>query len=507
MQTKDLPSEAPPAVPLARTARHAGRRWYATPLVVIGAVTLLAGGLRLYQLSTPRQFVFDEVYYAKDGCFDAGIDYRDCQLDAAREQTVTVHPPLGRWIIAGSVALFSEPEDFHCAPDAEDTRTCDPFGFRFASALMGTLSVMLVAILAYRLFGSVLWAGVAGLLLAVENLNFVQSRISMVDIFVATFVVAGFLFLVLDRRWIERRTPPPEELTPEEEAEAVLLGLPPDRPPSPIFRPWRLAAGIAFGAAVASKWSGVTALLAAILLAYAWERSRRADVGLPAPLREAVRDESFGIVLFLVVVPLAVYLASYLEWLARNDWSLAAWWELHRGMASFSIELRSPHPYASRPWTWPLMIRPVAYYFDQTGPEGARLSAEILGMGNPAIFWGGIPALLYTLLAWVRRKDSRAGLIFTVFAVQYFAWFLAQRTSFFFYMTPITPFIVLAGVYALRDLAGVRMGAERSRVLAPLAAFAVAVAVLVFVFFLPVLTGRPIPYPDWRLRMWFPSWI
>ena len=80
-----------------------------------------------------------------------------------------------------------------------------PFGWRVASATVGTLSVLLLGILAYQLWGSSLWAGVAALLLATESMNFVQSRISMLDIFVTFWVVAGFLCLALDRRWIERR--------------------------------------------------------------------------------------------------------------------------------------------------------------------------------------------------------------------------------------------------------------------------------------------------------------
>ena len=69
----------------------------------------------------------------------------------------------------------------------------------------------------------------------------------MPDQFMLMTIGAGFLFLVLDREWIERRTPPPPEPTEEE----LELHLPPDRPPSPIFRPWRMGAGVALGAATA----------------------------------------------------------------------------------------------------------------------------------------------------------------------------------------------------------------------------------------------------------------
>ncbi|HJP66921.1 MAG TPA: phospholipid carrier-dependent glycosyltransferase, partial [Actinomycetota bacterium] len=334
--------------------------------------------------------------------------------------------------------------------------------------------------------------------------NFVQSRTSMLDIFLTTFVVGGFLCLVLDRRWIDRRTGPPQTYRAQARDE---LPLPPDRPPSPLFRPWRLLAGVAFGAALATKWSGGLALLAGILLAFAWERSRRAEIGLAHPWWEALRDELFGLSLFLVLVPAAVYLASYARYFADHGFDLAAWYQVQRGMAEFSIQLRASHPYASRPWSWMLMTRPVAYFYKGAGSGASATSAEILGIGNPVVFWLGIPALLWTAVAWVRRRDWRAGLIMVAFSVQYFPWFLAARTAFLFYMAPITPFMVMGGTYALRDLWEARIGDTEARAFGPLVPLLIVASVGMFAFFFPVLIGQTMSYQAWHTRMWFRSWI
>jgi dolichyl-phosphate-mannose-protein mannosyltransferase len=474
-----------------RSARLRRRPWYARPFAIIAAVTALAGGLRFYHLSSPGDHYFDEVYYAKDACFDAGVPYRECGLDSPGEQTFTAHPPLGRWIIAGGIALFGN----------------RPFGWRAASAAFGTLSVLLVSILAFRLFRSALWAGAAGLLLATESLNFVQSRISMLDIFLAAFVVAGFLFLALDRGWIQRRTPAP---TPAEDDDALLLSLPPDRPPAPILRPWRLAAGVALGAAVATKWSGGAALAGAIVLALGWERSRRKQVGLPHPWREAIRDEGFSIFLFMVILPILVYAATYARWWADHGVAIADWWGTQVHMADFHLGLRKEHAYSSRAWQWILLSRPVAYYYVcfRESASGCLAPAHILGIGNQAIFWGSLVTIPYVGYSWWRRRDWRAGLVVVAFVSQYLPWFFAARTNFLFYMTPVTPFMVLAAVYALRDLSELRTGPERTRTVAIIAAaILAAVAVGLFVFFLPVLTGRTISHGAWRARMWFDSWI
>ena len=367
--------------------------------------------------------------------------------------------------------------------------------------MAGTFSVTLLAILAYELFGSALWAGIAGLLLATENLNFVQSRMSMLDIFLTFFVVAGFLFVVLDRRWIRRRTPAPEPMEPTEET--ALLALPPDRPPAPILRPWRVAAGLAFGAALATKWSGGPALLGGILLTLGWERTRRKDIGLRRPLLEAIRDESFGVFAFMIVLPLLVYVASYATWFADNGFSVRAWLSVQRGMLDYSVHLRAAHPYASRAWKWPLLIRPVAYYY-KSGSKPST-SAEVLGMGNPIVFWTCVAAVPYVAWAWLKRKDWRATLLTTAYFTQYLPWYLAARTAFFFYMAPITPFMVLALSYVLRDVAGVQGGEHPARKI--LAGFIVFACVATFVFFFPVLIGRVLSYDHWRWRMWFGSWI
>jgi dolichyl-phosphate-mannose--protein O-mannosyl transferase len=473
----------------SRVERFAKKPWYLRPWVMLLIVAALAGGLRFWHLSDPKGYIFDEVYYAKDGCYDAGYPYKQCKLDAPGEQTVTVHPPIGRELIALSIRLWGNNE----------------FGWRFGSAVAGTLSVVLLALLAWKLFDSVAWGYAGGILLATESLNLVQSRVSMLDIYIALFVVAGFLFVVLDRYWIERRTP----ALPQTNVE-LLLYQPPDSVPSPIFRPWRIAAGVAFGLATATKWSGGTALIGGIILVFAWECTRRRRAGVENPVWKALKWEGFGIFVFMVLIPAVVYFFSYTRWFLDHHWDLKAWASLQHEMATFSLGLRSPHPYASPAWKWILMWRPVAYYFQCPQKVGGNCitTQAIVGMGNPFVFWGTVITFPYAVWAWMKKRDWRAGLVVVAFAVQYLPWFFAKRTSFLFYMTPVTPFMVLIIVYALRDLSKVRVSVGlQERSLAPVSAGLVVVSVAMFAFFFPVLVGMTTSWGAWHLRMWFPSWV
>ena len=127
------------------------------PVVAILAVTAIAGVLRFTHLSRPPELFFDENYYAKAGCILIGDSDKVCKVDSNDEHYWRdnkwdvgswVHPPLGKWTIGMGEKVFG----------------MTPFGWRFSSAVAGTLIVTMVAIIAQLLFGSALWTFVAGLL-------------------------------------------------------------------------------------------------------------------------------------------------------------------------------------------------------------------------------------------------------------------------------------------------------------------------------------------------------
>lgn len=481
--------------PRRETLLEAFRRWLNRPAVAIVAVGLIAAGVRFVHLSYPHDRIFDEIYYSKSGCIFLGYSNERCDVASADEKFWRrergdvgdwVHPPLGKWIIAGGELAFGT----------------ESFGWRVSAAITGTATVVLLAMIVQVLFGSALWTFVGGLLLATEDLSVVQSRTSMLDVFVAFWIVMAFLFVLLDRRWIDARTPPPES-----DAPASL------RVPSPFLRPWRIAAGIALGCAVASKWSGATAVLGVVALSALWEIERRHRAGIPwgRSVWKAIQWEAFPIVVWLLVLPGAVYVASYVGWFVQYGLDVQKWWELQTAMASYHEHLqwidptdhKPIHPYLSHAWQWILLIRPVLY-FARYG-EGVR--RVIYANGNPAIFWGSLAAIPWVAFWWIRRRDWRAGYILISIAALYLPWFLVSRPQFLFYATTIAPFFVLADVYLIRGLSAIHIAGSRSRPYLPIAIGFVVVAVALFAWFWPTLTGGPLSDAAWRLRAWFPSWV
>ena len=494
------------------------------PVYALLAVAAIAGGLRFADLGQPQERVFDEFYYPKAACILLGETNKVCDVRSDDEKYWRrnqwdvgswVHPPLGKWMIAMGEKLFGADS---------------PVGWRFSSAVAGTLICVMIAMIAQVLWAQPLWTFVAGILAAVDNLEFVLSRLSLLDIFVAFWVVLGFLCLVLDRRWIERRTPPKEEMAPArpDTVDGPAPAEPRRRVPAPIWRPWRLGAGVAFGAAASVKWSGAFALLGAVLLTLAWEttRRRREARGGWSAFGHALLWEAFGMALFFVVVPATLYVATWLPWIHHFDWNFSRWWvgnqvaawDYHKDLKWTAVDpathmLTPTHPYYSRAWTWLIPTRPVSMFAHRS----ATTQAEILAIGNPAIMWGSAFALPYLVFAWRRKRDWGAGLILVAVATMWLPWFAFTRPQFFFYMAPVTPFLALAGAYLARDLSDMRLilthhetgdlVASRRHPYRPIVWGYLALCVGLFVWFYPVLTGIPISLTHWRLIVWFRGWI
>lgn len=465
-------------------------RWRRADLIAVIAVMLLAGVLRLWNVSEPKEMIFDETYYARDACWYVIASATQCERAADAPE---VHPPLGKWMIGVGISLFG----YECPEPKVCRGSSTSFAWRIIPALAGTATVGLLFLLARRLFRSTLAATVTAGLLALDLLHFVQSRTSMLDIFIPLFGIAGFYFLILDR---DRA----RDAEPDVDAASGSIW----------DRPWRLAAGAAFGATIATKWSGALFLVAGLVLSVVWEWSARHGHPARDRVRSLVRAEGPSLAVFLLVVPILLYTLSYA---GRIDGRFvgAPWkdghvvrnlWNHHDYMLDFHRNLASQHSYQSPAWSWVALKRPVSYYFcsdatDPPCPDGeAGEYGEVFATGNPFVWWTSILALLYVAYRWVRTRDFRGpeGLILAGFAFTYLPWLsptLDRPAIFIFYLLPTIPFMCLAIGYV-----ATRIGRSWEATTA-IALFSV-VTVGAFAFYFPLLVGTPIPQPSWDKRIW-----
>jgi dolichyl-phosphate-mannose--protein O-mannosyl transferase len=494
--------------------------------LVPAIVTLVAAVLRLWNLGHPRALVFDETYYVKDAWTQWVLGYAASWPEGANEQFVAgqtnifgtdasfvVHPPLGKFFIGLGMWIFG--------PESS-------FGWRIAAALFGTACVLVLYLLARSLTGSIVFAGVASSLLAIDGLGIVMSRVSLLDVFLTFFTLLALWFVVLDRtRHLDRVAARLVARTPAGEQPAW----------GPVLwnRPWVVAAGAAAGAATAVKWSGVWVLAAIGIYLVVTDALERRRLGISFWPVDAIRQGAASFVL-LVPVAFVVYLASWTGWLATDggydrhaadgspatglfSWvplSLQSLWKYHQTIYSSMTNITSEHSYMSPAWQWPLLWRPTSMYANSTvdGQDGCTGGVngciEILySMPNPLLWYASIAAAIYLVYRFALDRDWRHAVVLVGIGATWLPWLVyPERTVFQFYTIVIWPFLLLALTFALREVAG-RAGADPSRRLAGQRVVLVflGVVLVLSVFWYPLWSAMQVPYEFYRLHNWMTGWV
>ena len=494
-------------------------------------ITVLAAVLRLWNLGHPHALVFDETYYVKDAWSQWNLGYAatwpegaDARFAAGETDIFTttasfvVHPPLGKYLIGVGMWLFG--------PD-------NSFGWRISTALAGTALVLVLFLLAKTLTNSTVFASVAAFLLAIDGLGIVMSRVALLDVFLALFILLAFWFVALDRaRTLDRLA----ARTARRERTAADGGVEPPMWGAIIWnRPWIVAAGAAAGAATAVKWSGVWVLAAIGLYLVVTDALERRRLGVVFWPTDAVRQ---GLASFVLLVPVAfvVYLASWTGWLLSDggydrhaadanpatgffSWvplSLQSLWKYHETIYHSMTGMTSPHSYASPAWQWALLLRPTSMYAQatqggQSGCTGGDAGClDILySMPNPLLWYASIAATLYLVYRFAIDRDWRQALVLVGIGATWLPWFAYPgRTIFQFYTIAIWPFLLLALTFALQAVSGpAHASATRRRTGRRVVLVFLGVAVVLSIFWYPLWSGMQVPYEFYRLHNWMQGWV
>jgi dolichyl-phosphate-mannose--protein O-mannosyl transferase len=351
------------------------------------------------------------------------------------------HPLLAKALIALGIATFGD----------------GSLGWRAWSTLAGTTVV--VGTYAILWFGlRRLRPALVGALCVLLNFTvFVQARIAMLDGFMAAFVVAGTACLLWSmrgrgaaawRRWT---------------AGAVLLGL-----------------------ATACKWTAAPYVAFAGIAFLILRRPGRWD-GMRPIAALAVLGGVSVLTYFLTFLPTFFY--------AREPLTLATLIPFQLEMYARQVQVLPPHTYQSNWWTWPLDLRPIWYLYEPV--DGAQRG--ILMLGNPAVMWGGLLAVVVCAVTWLRTRSAAAGSVAALWIASIAIWAAIPKSLGFFY------YYYLSSIWLGLALA-VAFDALRDRLRYWDEMFLVLAATL-FIHFYPILSAAPLSGPRAFERwMWLPGW-
>jgi dolichyl-phosphate-mannose-protein mannosyltransferase len=366
------------------------------PLIALVLVVIaLSAVVRLVNLDAFPTPVFDEHYYVHDAnsILHGRIGPRQPSPWKPGDSLSLAHPPLGTLSIAAGILALGD----------------NPWGWRVPSAIAGTLLIALVYPLARRLFLSPHWAFAALVMAASDTMLIAESRIGVLDPFVALWSIAC-IYCAL--RFVQ----------------------------SGRAARWLVLCGATGGFAIASKWSGILALsAAAAIVAVVWWRERR---------RATLRAVS-GALVCLVASPLAIYVASYTDYFA-NGHTLRQWLRLQGHMATFNWNVQGDSTMASRPPTWIFDANPIWYRW-AIGRHGV---VGMIAIGNPLLWWASIAAIIGLLWLAAKRREGRLAAAPLLACCLYLPWLATSRTSYIYYLAPAVPFLAIAVATALARLAG-----------------------------------------------------
>jgi len=413
-------------------------------------IALVSFFLRIFHLGDIKTFIFDEVYYV-DGARDLlkfGVEV------TGNNPEFVVHPPIGKWLIALGIQLFGD----------------SAFGWRFTTAVAGSVMILLIALIAHRLFRNPLLTGLASALMAVDGLALVHSRTALLDNFLALFILTATYFFIRRQYW------------------------------------WT---AIALGIALGIKWSAIYFILVFGVIALYRAFTHHTGKALIRPTLERIGQ--------FVLLPTAIYLISWIGWFnSQRGWArdysanvLTSFVHYHQQILNFHTSLTEKHTYQANPWSWLIMGRPTSFFYQSPKGCGAdSCSQEILALGTPLLWWSATIALSVVVGLWIRaalmrRIEPALTIIVAGMTAGYLPWFFYQsRTVFTFYAIVFQPFLILALVYCAQLIRS-RYGRRGEIVIAA----GILLIALNFLYFLPIYMGDVITYEAWRDRMWFPSWI
>ncbi len=390
-----------------------------TKWLLIILIACMALATRTLFLGFVNQVVFDEVHFGKF------ISSYCC----TGERFFDIHPPVGKLIIAAGASVVGYTGDFSFNEIGQDYGSTPIGRIRMVPALVGSLLPLIIFVLLRQTGVSLSFSFLGAFATALDNALIVESRFIITDsiLLSATFGAIACAFAAI------RSKDPWHSLA------------------------WAVLAGVASGVAVGTKFTGLVsgALVGALFLYHAYKVSRREAGVWIVRLAAAI---AAGIAVYLIGWMLHF---SLLQMPGSGDvWGVPTgtfWTDLekvHQQMVSANYNLTADHPYGSKWYTWPFMVRSVFYW------QGSD-NQFIYLLGNPVVWWGSFLLLCIAFVSLFIRVAAGARKLFQkIFSTGAWVFFLGYIVSFvplmrvprvlflYHYLTPLL-FSLLLGIWWL----------------------------------------------------------
>ncbi|MFH2118691.1 MAG: phospholipid carrier-dependent glycosyltransferase [Candidatus Paceibacterota bacterium] len=414
-----------------------------TSSLALIAILIFAWLTRIYHLNFPSGFVFDETYHVPAIRLIAENDPRAFEWWHGPIYSVDhydwLHPPLAKYLQAWSWMEFDQ----------------TAFAWRLPAVLFGVVGVLLTFVVAQLAFHRRTISLLAALLLALDGLWLVQSRVAMNDIFMAVWLLAAVAVYL----WYKQRR------------QLKLL----------------LLVGFLGGLGLATKWSAGLWLIGLLI----WESIEqiRAKDGRLLP----------WVFFCLIVLPLSLYVVSFLPMFLQNK-DINYFISLHIQIWRYQILGAGTHPYQSGPVSWLLNWRPVWYWSNGT-------DRQIYALNNPLLVWFELGALILLFAGLLKKAKQQVryslDLLLMLMGVLLIPWLFSPRIAFYYHYTPVAPIMAILLAYTLD---AIYLG--RSTRYAKLI-FLLLISSLIWTFWLyyPNWVGLPVTEEFRQTVYWLlPSW-
>lgn len=390
--------------------------------LIVGLITLAALFFRLYGIG--EQLPLEYEVKMVQGAYD----YMESGL---MPNVMWWHPPLRNILIYLSTGIFG----------------FGPAGLWFWSLALGAMTVPLLAMLTYEVWGDRRAACISAFLLAFDPLHMTFSRQAIQEAHVAFFSVLGAYLVVM---YVKRDS---------------LIYL--------------LLAGAAYGLGLASKLqAGFTLIACWLLIVFPRMVEGERVSGQPLYLRVFAASSA------LFLLPFAIYLATYLPWLQRG-YDIMEW--LYMQKVSLGVTSTTVYDIASNPgraFDW--FIRRSAYA-SMLITDKPHLT---FGINNLLLWWLVLPSFGYIAYRYREEKLRSALFVSILFWFSYLPLLVVPtRPIYLLTATSVIPFAFSGVGWVIMDVK------ERYKIGNGWLYGYLGLLFLSSIFFLPLTYGKALDYP------------